>query len=126
MRQRNNRRPKILVIDDEESIRFTFESFLTEEGYEVVTAGNYDEALARIEETGFDLIFADIILGGRSGIDVLREIRRRRQQVPVIMITGDPNAASAHEAFELGAFGHISKPIRQEKLLGLAQLALGD
>jgi two-component system response regulator HydG len=126
MRQRKSSRPKILVIDDEESIRFTFESFLTEEGYEVVTARNYDEALARIEETGFDLIFADIILGGRSGIDVLREIRRRRQQVPVIMITGDPNAASAHEAFELGAFGHISKPIRQEKLLGLAQLALGD
>ena len=126
MRQRKDRTPKILVIDDEESIRFTFESFLTEEGYAVETAGNYDEALARIEETGFDLIFADILLGGRSGIDVLREIRRRGQKVPVIMITGDPNAASAHEAFELGAFGHISKPIRQEKLLGLAQLALGD
>jgi two-component system, NtrC family, response regulator HydG len=126
MKQRKDRTPKILVVDDEESIRFTFESFLAEEGYTVVTARSYDEALTSIEETDFDLIFADIILGGRSGIDVLREIRRRGQKVPVIMITGDPNAASAHEAFELGAFGHISKPIRQEKLLGLAQLALGD
>jgi two-component system response regulator HydG len=125
MRQRKDYKSKILVIDDEESIRFTFESFLTEAGYAVVTAGNYEEALARIDETDFDLIFADIILGGRSGIDVLREIRKRKLSVPVIMITGDPNAASAHEAFELGAFGHISKPVRQEKLLSLSKLALG-
>ena len=48
MRQKKDRTPKILVIDDEESIRFTFESFLTEEGYAVVTAGNYDDAMARI------------------------------------------------------------------------------
>ncbi len=126
MKKHEGNEPKILVIDDEESIRFTFESFLTEAGYQVATAADYGEALARIGETDFDLIFADIILGGRSGIEVLREVRKRRLSVPVIMITGDPNAASAHEAFELGAFGHISKPINQEKLLSLAKLALGD
>ena len=126
MKHRKDYNPKILVIDDEESIRFTFESFLTDAGYAVATACDYEEALARIDESDFDLIFSDVVLGGRSGIDVLREIGKRRLSVPVIMITGDPNAVSAHEAFELGAFGHISKPIRQEKLLSLAKLALGD
>jgi two-component system response regulator HydG len=119
------RRQKVLIIDDEESIRYTFECFLADEGYEVTTAKNYEEAIAKIDASDFDLIFADIILGGQSGIDVLREIKRRELACPVIMITGDPSAESAHIAFQLGAFGHISKPVNQEKLLHLAKTALG-
>jgi two-component system, NtrC family, response regulator HydG len=119
------RRQKVLIIDDEESIRYTFECFLTDEGYEVTTARNYDEAVSKIDASGFDLIFADIILGGKSGIDFLREVKKRALSCPVIMITGDPSAESAHIAFQLGAFGHISKPVSQEKLLHLVQTALG-
>jgi two-component system response regulator HydG len=118
-------RQKVLIIDDEESIRYTFSCFLTDEGYTVETAGNYDEALAKIEENDFDIIFADIILGGKSGIDVLREVKRRKLACPVIMITGDPSAENAQVAFQLGAFGHISKPLNQEKLLHLTKTALG-
>lgn len=124
MKESKDHRAQILIVDDEESIRFTFQSFLIEAGYTVVTAGSYEEALARIDETDFDLIFIDIMLRGRGGLDVLREISTRKLPVPVIMITGHPNAVSAHEAFELGAFAHISKPIRQEKLLLLAKSAL--
>jgi two-component system response regulator HydG len=116
---------KVLIIDDEESIRYTFACFLTDEGYKVVTARNYDEALARIDETDFDIIFADIILGGKSGIDILREVKKRNLSCPVIMVTGDPSAENAHVAFQLGAFGHISKPVNQEKLLHLTRTALG-
>jgi DNA-binding NtrC family response regulator len=117
-------KPKILVVDDEESIRFTFDAFLSDEGYDVSTAKNYDEAVARIGEGDFDLIFADIILGGKTGLDFLREIRKRNLLCPVIMITGDPTAEKASEAFRLGAFGHISKPLNQEKLLHLTKIAL--
>ncbi len=124
MEERRDYKPRILVIDDEESIRYSFEVFLTEAGYLPITARSYDEALTRISETHFELFFIDIILGGRSGLDVLREINRRKIRVPVIMITGDPDAATAQEAFKLGAFGHISKPISQEKLLSLTRLAL--
>ncbi len=123
--EESGRIQKVLIIDDEESIRYTFECFLTEEGYEVMTAASYDEAIAKIDSDDFDIIFADIILGGKSGIDVLREIKRRELTCPVIMITGDPSAENAHMAFQLGAFGHISKPVNQEKLLHLTKTALG-
>ena len=81
---------RIIVIDDEESIGFTFERFLTTEGHIVATAESCSEALALINETSFDVISADIILGDGTGIDILREIRARGLICPVIMITGDP------------------------------------
>lgn len=117
-------RPRILVVDDEESIRLTFEVFLSEAGYDVETASNYEEAVEVMEGTDFDLIFLDIILRRRSGIDLLREIRGRGITCPVIVITGDPSAQTATESFDLGAFGHISKPVTQEKLLRLTKIAL--
>ncbi len=115
---------KILVIDDEESIRYTFESFLLDEGYEVATAENYSEALSKIETSEFDLVFADIILGGKTGIEVLRAIRERDMQCPVVMVTGEPNLDSASEALRLGAFDYIPKPIRQDTLLRVTKVAL--
>ena len=62
---------KILVIDDEEGIRFTFSKFLSTQNYEVTTAQDFNDAIACISESDFDVIFADIILGGKSGLDVL-------------------------------------------------------
>ncbi|RJQ54040.1 MAG: response regulator [Nitrospiraceae bacterium] len=116
--------PKILVIDDEESIRYTFESFLSDEGYSVTTAGNYEEALARMSGTDFDVVFTDIILGNKTGIDILRELKSRDNNCPVIMITGYPNVETASEAVRLGAFDYIPKPVRQATLLHIAQMAL--
>ncbi len=115
---------KILVIDDEEGIRFTFRRFLADEGYEVATAINFDEALSRISETDFDVIFADIILEGRTGIDLLRSVRERNLSCPVIMITGYPNVESASDAMRLGAFDYITKPVQKETLLHVAGMAL--
>lgn len=115
---------KILVIDDEESIRFTFENFLLDEGYEVVIARGFIEAFAAIDRLDFDLIFADILLEGKSGIDILREIRERKLNCPVVMITGKPNIETASEAVRLGAFDYIPKPVRQETLLRVTKMAL--
>jgi PAS domain S-box-containing protein len=115
---------KILVIDDEESIRFTFERFLQGAGYEVETAESYKEAFARIAENDFDLIFADIILGGETGVDILREVKERRLTSPVVMITGYPTLETASDAVRLGAFDYIPKPVQKETLLHVAALAL--
>ena len=115
---------RILVIDDEESIRYTFESFLLDEEYEVLTARNYQEALSAIDTKGLDLIFADILLEGKTGIDVLRETKERNLRCPVIIITGDPNIDSASEALRLGAFDYIPKPIKQDTLLRITKIAL--
>lgn len=114
----------ILVIDDEGSIRFTFERFLRTEGHTVATAESCSEALARISETSFDVVFADIILGDGTGIDILREIKARGLSCPVIMITGDPGVETAADSIRLGAFDYIPKPINQESLLHATRTAL--
>src|SRR5512139_2038662 len=94
---------KILIIDDEKSLRFTFEVFLSRAGYEVVTACDYHEAMERLAEAEFDLIFADVILGGKTGIDVLRELRQRNNAVPVVLITGFPTRETVADAEHFGA-----------------------
>lgn len=115
---------KILVIDDEECIRVTFESFLSEKGHTIVAARGYGEALAKMKEAEFDLIFTDIILGDRTGIDVLREAKERNLASPVVMITGYPDIETASEALRLGAFDYIPKPVYQETLLRVTAAAL--
>lgn len=124
MTEGDESRPKILLIDNEDSIRSAFESVLTQEGYAVVITRSREEALSRIDEAEFDLIYIVTELDTDSGIDILREIRKKNLPVSVLMLTGDPNAASAREAFKLGVVGHISKPISQEKLLRLTKIAL--
>ncbi len=115
---------RILVIDDEESIRFTFKRFLSAEGHIVATAESCGEALAQINEKSFDVVFADIILADGTGIDILREIKVRGLNSPVIMITGDPGVETAADAVRLGAFDYIPKPINQQSLLHAARTAL--
>jgi DNA-binding NtrC family response regulator len=115
---------EILVIDDEESIRYTFASFLSEEGHRVSTARNCAEGITQISEKAFDLVFTDIILGGRTGIDILRAARERNLICPVVMITGYPTVETASEAVRLGAFDYLSKPVEQEALLHITRLAL--
>ena len=114
----------ILVIDDEESIRYTFDIFLTEEGYTVSCAADYEEGFALLENKDIDLIFADIILPGRSGLDLLKAAKEILPNVPVIMITGAPSIDSAAESLRIGAFDYIVKPIRQDHLLRSVHIAL--
>lgn len=115
---------KILVIDDEEHMRTNLQEMLSREGHEVFTSGNYYSALNIIEKEVFDVIFADIILGDGTGIDVLSEIKGRGVTCPVIMITGNPSIDTASDAVRLGAFDYLSKPIRKEELLRVTKVAL--
>jgi PAS domain S-box-containing protein len=115
---------KILVVDDEESIRFTFKTFLAEKGLETVTAAAFDIALSLIEENDFDVVFTDIVLGGKTGIALLKEIKRRNPLCPVVVITGAPSLDTAAEAVRLGAYDYIVKPVRQDTLLRIVDMAL--
>ncbi len=115
----------ILIVDDEESLRLTFEMFLKREGYHhVQTAATFDEARTAIGKGSFDLIISDIVLGGEKGTELLRFIRDSGISCPVVMITGFPNLESASEAVRLGAFDYLSKPVNKEKLLKLVRQAL--
>jgi PAS domain S-box-containing protein len=114
----------ILVVDDEENIRYTFATFLGDEGHTVSVASSLKECCLLLDQSKFDLIFLDIMLGGDSGIDVLRHCRKEQPSCPVIMITGSPEVETATDALRLGAFDYIPKPIRHEALLRLTQRAL--
>ena len=114
---------RILVVDDEESIRFTFQKFLQRDGYEVETAVDYDDAMRALAESAFDLLYADIILGGQTGVDLLRDVKQTHPGMEVILITGAPSVESASEALRLGALDYIVKPVRHDTLLRTAAMA---
>jgi DNA-binding NtrC family response regulator len=115
---------KVLIIDDEENIRFTFEDFFSDEGYEVATAEDYDDALKMIEVSDIDLILADINLKGKSGIDILKEVKTRKLNCPVIMITAAPDLDTASDALRLGAFDYVSKPVQLDSLMRIIKTAM--
>lgn len=115
---------RILVLDDEESIRFTFDSFLRDEGHEVVTATSFAEARAHLQQADVDLIFSDILVPDINGVDFLKYCRAHYDQVPVIMITGFPTMDTATEALRQGAFDYIAKPVNQQALLKATRMAL--
>ncbi len=114
----------ILVVDDEESICFSLRAFLEGDGHTVSTATNYEAAVMRLNAHQPDLIFADILLYGKSGIDLLKNVRSRDWDCPVVMITGEPSVETAAEAVRLGAFDYVSKPVNKEALLRMARVAL--
>lgn len=115
---------RVLVLDDEESLRYTFRTFLEEAGYDVVETKAFFEAVKVLREEHIDLVFADIMLGGFRGIDILKEIKMLGLSCPVIIVTGFPEIATAAEAVRLGAFDYVSKPVKQDDLLRLANVAL--
>jgi DNA-binding NtrC family response regulator len=114
----------ILIVEDEEILRFTFKSFLAKQGYEALTAEDYAGALIALSEADVDLVIADIVLGGHTGLDILREVRAKGLKCPVVMITGKPSIESASEAVRLGAYDYLIKPVGKADLLKITEQAL--
>ena len=117
-------RVDILVIDDEESIRFSFSRFLAAEGHNVITAKGYRDALARMDETEFKLILADIILDDGWGIDILREVMQRNLKTKVIIMTAYPSTETAQDSLRMHAVDYLVKPLKQAGLLNSVNKAL--
>ncbi|MRR36965.1 response regulator, partial [bacterium] len=120
----NIRKRKILIVDDEESIRFTFSHFLKEAGYDVVTASDLKSARKILFHTRLDLMFIDIVLGAESGLDMLKQVKSLLLKLPVVMITGKPTLDNATDALRLGAFDFLLKPVRKDDLLRATALAI--
>ena len=114
----------ILLIDDEESIRFSFHRFLAAEGHNVITAQGYREALSRMDEMKFDLILADVVLDDGWGIDILQEVMRRNLKTRVIIMTAYPSTETFQDSFRMHAVDYLVKPLRQEGLLNSVNKAL--
>jgi Response regulator containing CheY-like receiver, AAA-type ATPase, and DNA-binding domains len=107
----------ILLIDDEMAIRESLETLLSIEGYAVETAESAEQGLAMLAAQPRDLVLLDFALPDRNGLEVLREIRDRDPELPVIMITAYGTAENAVKAIQAGATNFIQKPWDNEKLL---------
>lgn len=108
---------KILVIDDERSIRNTLKEILEYEGYEVDEASDGIEGLAKLDKNEYNIIFCDIKMPKMDGLEVLAEIRNKKPDQAVVMISGHGSIETAVEATKLGAYDFIPKPLDLNRLL---------
>jgi two-component system NtrC family response regulator len=106
----------ILIVDDEKNYLVVLEALLSAEGYEIITADNVKDALRLMEESDLDLVLTDMKMPGMSGMDLLVESKRRKPEVPVIMMTAYGTIEMAVEAMKKQAYDYITKPFQNEEL----------
>jgi len=107
---------RVLVVEDEPGIAFALEADLTQEGYDVRVAKTGDEALRYAREGGFDLMLLDVMLPGKDGFDVCRELRRTGIRTPIIVLTAKAHEAEKVMGLELGADDYLTKPFSPREL----------
>ncbi|HXG04242.1 MAG TPA: sigma-54 dependent transcriptional regulator [Candidatus Binatia bacterium] len=108
---------RILIVDDEPAIQSTLRGVLEDEGYRVTAVGTGDDALTLVADEMPDLVFLDIWMPGRDGLETLAEIKRLRPEATVVMISGHGTIETAVKATRLGAYDFIEKPLSLEKTL---------
>jgi two-component system, cell cycle sensor histidine kinase and response regulator CckA len=119
-------RPRVLVVDDEASIRDLLAKTLALAEYDVDVAPDGRSALERMRLYPYDLLIADLKMPGIDGLTVIREAKRYKTDLPVIIITGFSTESSAIEAVNLGVAGYLTKPFRVPQVLAAAAKALGE
>jgi len=107
---------KILIVDDDASLRRVLEYNLAEEGYAVATAASAEEALEALGRSSFDLVVTDIQMPGISGMELLARVRRDAPETQVIVITAFGTIEKAVEAMKAGAFEYVTKPFNRDEL----------
>ena len=118
-------RQRVLVVDDEASIRDLLSKTLALAEYDVDTAPDGTTALDRMRAYNYDLLIADLKMPGMDGLTLIRQAKRIKADLPVIIITGFSTESSAIEAVNLGVAGYLTKPFRVPQVLAAASKALG-
>jgi two-component system, OmpR family, alkaline phosphatase synthesis response regulator PhoP len=108
---------RILIIDDELTLRQTLARILQHAGFEVTTAENGEQGLAFLETTNFDLIYLDIRMPGLSGSEMLKLVHGRYPTIPVVLFTAQPDLSSAVEALRSGATDYLVKPLKPDVII---------
>ncbi len=107
---------KILIVEDEAGIAFGLENDLQTEGYEVAVVGDGNEAVRRASSEAFDLILLDVMLPGKDGFEVCRELRRGGMKSPIILLTARTQEAEKVMGLDVGADDYVTKPFSPREL----------
>ncbi len=119
-----NSRWDVLVVDDEPVIRDAVRLVLGPEGFEVAEAGDGPSALAHPALAECRLVLCDMMMPGCDGVELVREMRRRRPELAIVLITGYATAEHAARAIEAGASAFLAKPFDEDELLDLVRQVL--
>lgn len=114
---------RILIVDDEEEFVKALSERLTIRDYDVTTALSGDEAVEKVKSYLFDVIILDVLMPGMSGIETLREIKKIKPLIEVIMLTGHATIETAIEGMKLGALDFLLKPCETETLVAKIDMA---
>jgi two-component system response regulator PilR (NtrC family) len=115
---------RILVVDDEQSMREFLEIFFRREGFDVVTTGDVDAALVAVESDDFDVVISDVRMPGRTGLDLLQVVKQISPETVVIMITAFATTETAIAAMKQGAYDYVTKPFKVDELRLVVEKAL--
>jgi DNA-binding NtrC family response regulator len=115
---------RLLIVEDEETLRESLKRVFQREGYQVVAVGSAETALELFEEESYDLIVTDIILPGNTGIELLRRVKEVHPEQIVIIITAYASLETAVETLRAGAYDYIVKPIIHEEIKQIVKNAL--
>lgn len=118
---------KILVVDDEASIRDVLGDFFRRAGFGVATAATIEEGRQQTQATSFDLILLDVGLANENGLDLIAILKKQRPQASVVILTGRGfDGDLMNEALQLGASGYLAKGLPMEELLASVKRALAE
>jgi DNA-binding NtrC family response regulator len=114
----------VLVVDDKEIVARTLAAMVQKNGHRAVTSHSVVDALRLFDEQPFDAVLSDVKMGALGGFDLLRQVKERAPNVPVILITGEATVTAAMEAMDAGAYDYLSKPVRNDVLGQLLKRAI--
>jgi EAL domain-containing protein (putative c-di-GMP-specific phosphodiesterase class I) len=110
-------RGRVLVVEDDEGLMEAYSDLLLDEGFDVTPAPDGEAAVRSLGEQSFDVVLTDVVMPGWNGVDVLRVVRERDLDVPVVLVTGSPSVETAVQALEMGALHYLLKPVSGAELV---------
>lgn len=116
--------PRVLVVDDDPVIGQSFDRVLSGKGYAVITASNGEEALRKLKDENYDVVFADIKMPGMSGLEVAERIKASQPWLPVVIVTGYGTDANEKRAGQAGVSAFLRKPLTPDMIEDSAHRAL--
>jgi len=119
-----NQNPKILIVDDEENIRWVFKKAFGKKDIRVDTAESGEEALKKIHDNDYLTVFTDIFMEGMSGLELLKQVKLAKPDIKVVVLTAEDTMNNTIEAMRLGAYDYISKPFDFDEIFALVDKAL--